>query len=53
MLLKRGYDAQLRIDSKNVTTRAMLLEAIDTCEKLDKYGLDQIIEWSCAHPQHI
>ena len=52
MLVKRGYDAGLRIESKNITTRAMLIEAIDACKRLDKYGLDQIIEWSCANLRH-
>lgn len=48
MLLKRGFDAGLRLESKTITTRAMLLQATDMCEKLNKFGLDEITVWSCA-----
>lgn len=46
MLLKRGFDAGLRLESKTITTRAMLLQATDMCEKLNKFGLDEITVWS-------
>lgn len=48
MLVKRGFDAGLRLESRTITVRAMLIEATATCQRLDLINLDQITIWTCA-----
>ena len=48
MLVKRSFDAGLRIESRLITVRSLLIAATDLCRRAGLVGLDQITVWTCA-----
>ena len=48
MLVKRSFDAGLRIESRIITVRSLLIAATDLCRRAGLVGLDQITVWTCA-----